>query len=80
MASYELLNKATDIMSPNSASEWTLNITYLDTIQFLGDSVENITMRIIDRSQVTRFSFGFILINDASTTASISGPTENLIW
>lgn len=76
VASYELLNKATDIVTPNSASEWTLNITYSDTVQFLGDNVENITMRVIDRSQVTHYSYGFILINDA-TTALINGPTEN---
>jgi len=63
-------------MTPNSASEWTLNITYEDKIQFLGDGVENITITVLDRKQVTHFSYGFVLIND-EVAATLYNPTEN---
>jgi hypothetical protein len=76
VAYYSLRNKATDLMTPASASQWTLDIAYEDKIQFLGDGVENITVRVIDRSQVTHYSYGFQLIND-ETSAIIYNPTEN---
>lgn len=76
VASYSLLNKATTLMTPNSASEWALNITYEDKIQFLGDGVENITITVLDRSLVTHYAYGFVLINDEAS-ATIYNPTEN---
>lgn len=76
VASYELLDKPTTLMTPNSASEWKLNLTYEDKIQFLGDGVENVTVTVIDRSQVTHNTYGFKLIND-EVSAIIYNPTEN---
>jgi hypothetical protein len=76
MASYSLENKPTDLMTPNSASEWTMDLEFEDKIQFLGDGVENITVTVLDRTQVTHYSYGFILINDEAT-ATVYNPTEN---
>jgi len=73
---YSLRNKTLGLITPNSASEWVLDIAYEDTIQFLGDGVENVTITVLDRTQVTHFAYGFILINDKATT-SLSNPTEN---
>ena len=75
-ATYELLNKATELITPYSSSQWILNVTYDTKIQFLGDGVENLTLKVVDRDLVTHFSYGFVLINDAAT-GIITTPTEN---
>ena len=76
VASFSLRNKTTNHITPNSASEWVFDIDYEDTIQFLGDGVENITLHVLDRKQVTHHAYGFILINDEAN-ARIFNPSEN---
>mmetsp|Transcript_5604 Transcript_5604/g.6337 ORF Transcript_5604/g.6337 Transcript_5604/m.6337 type:complete len:260 (+) Transcript_5604:1131-1910(+) len=74
--SYSLRNKTTNLITPNSASEWIIDLAYEDTIQFLGDGVENITLTVLDRKQVTHNAYGFILINDEAN-AQLFIQTEN---
>ena len=51
-------------------------MTYSDKIQFLGDGFENITVKVLDRTKVTHYLYGFILIND-KVAATVYNPTEN---
>lgn len=60
---YKLENKSS-LVTPNSSSEWTVSLEYSGDIQFLGYGVENISVRVRDRTKVKHYSYPFILIND----------------
>lgn len=73
---YSLRNKTNNLITPNSASQWELEIAYSPHIQFLGDGVENITITVVDRKQVLHYAYGFVLINKEAH-ARLQHPTEN---